>query len=59
MNKAERLYRYVDECFTIDVMCSIFWENYEFTNQSFFYNELLDKYEIFEINLSVVDKLYY
>lgn len=52
MDKAKRLYRYVDECFTIDVMCSIFWENYEFTNQSFFYNELLDKYEIFEKLLS-------
>lgn len=57
MDKAERLYNYINDCFTVDVMCSIFCENYEFTNQSIFYNQLLDKYEIFEklLNKNVTD----
>lgn len=47
VDKAERLYRYVDECFSVDVMGSIFLENYEFTNQALFYSQLLGKYETF------------
>lgn len=47
MDKAERLYRYVNECFSIDVMNNIFLENYEFKNQTLFYKQLLSKYETF------------
>lgn len=45
MEKAKRLYRYIDECFATDVMCSIFLENYEYMNQTSFYSDLLNKFD--------------
>lgn len=58
MDKAERLYVYVNDCFTIDVMNSIFMENYEFINQTPFYSQLLDKFQISKslLNTTVSDE---
>ncbi|HIY00394.1 MAG TPA: hypothetical protein IAA26_00865 [Candidatus Blautia faecipullorum] len=45
MEKSEKLYLYIKECFTMDVMCSIFLENYDYVNQAYFYSDLLNKFD--------------
>lgn len=56
MDKSERLYRYISECFTTDVMCSIFLENYEYMNQTAFYADMLKKFDIIFEELFEMDK---
>lgn len=44
MDKAEVLYKYVDKCFSIDIMTSIFLENYEYNNEATTYADIIRRY---------------
>lgn len=60
MDEARRLYEFVDNYIAIDVINSIFLENYEFKNNVLFYRDFLSKYELFEklLNDTVSEELF-